>query len=446
MAMKTKPPQSPSDVAQTWLLRRQRVSIEGVALLPQENMFIPKTPLVIIRGQAQAFYLDDGAGKVWILKKFLPGRTPEAQYVRAIGALVPPHRGFESGHRRRVLSRASLGGPAPSADFAPWVENTILMPQVEGSDWAYVADRVRDGTISLTSEQRLLICRNLSEKVRALEGSGLSHRDLSSTNVFIDTNTWDVHLIDWDSLYHRSLTIPPNTTFGTNGYVAPFVRVNGAPDPRRTWRPGSDRFSLAVLNVEFLTIERNSPVTGDGGLLDQDEIFVRRGRGIDRCADILRRSSPGALGLFERALLANDFDECPRPDEWIALSAGVTAPSLRDVYDPQPDFQRFIHTLQAPPPRAAPDLRDVERPDFAASYVPATGVEGPPAPSLPDLEPFDPSALPHARTAAATPPAPDLRGVGDPLGGAATQPPAAPSLNDVEDPLAGPDGRGGGGA
>ena len=135
------------------------------------------------------------------------------------------------------------------------IENTILMPLVRGSDWANVADKVRAGKINLTSEQRLLLCRNLSEKVSILERSNVSHRDLSSTNVFVDTNTWNVHLIDWDSIFHSSLTFPPNTTFGTNGYVAPFVRVNGSEDPHIRWRCGADRFSLAVLNVEFLCVE-----------------------------------------------------------------------------------------------------------------------------------------------------------------------------------------------
>ncbi|MGB8508255.1 MAG: RIO1 family regulatory kinase/ATPase, partial [Pyrinomonadaceae bacterium] len=402
--------QSPSDVAQAWLLIGRRLSIEGVDLLPQENMYFPKTPLIVVRGQAQAFYLEDGAGRVWILKKFLPGRTPDAQYIKAIGALIPRRAGFESGHRRRVLSRASVAGASlPSPDFVPWVENTILMPQVRGSDWAYVADRVRDGTISLTPEQRLLMCRNLSEQVKALEADGLSHRDLSSTNVFIDTNTWDVHLIDWDSIYHTSLTIPSNTTFGTNGYIAPFVKDNGVQDAQRTWGPGADRFSLSVLNVEFLSMERDSPLTGDGGLLDQDEIFARQGLGLERSAGILRRRSPIALALFERTLRANDFHECPTPDEWITLGAGVTAPSLRDVYDPQPDFKKFIHALQSsPPPRPAPDLRDVEQPDLSAQYVPTAGDEGPPAPSLSEVEAFDPRALSYIGPGATAPTAPDL--------------------------------------
>jgi|GEM_PF-3459514 len=434
--------QSPSDVAQMWLLSKKPASIEGIDLLPQENIYLKRNPLVVARGQAQAFYLHDAGKRVWILKKFLPGRNPDAQYIKAIQALIPPHTGFESGYQRKVLSRASVAGSTlPTADFPTWIENTILMPRVTGSDWAYIADKVRDGKISLSPEQRLLLCRNLSEKVSILESNHLSHRDLSSTNVFIDTNTWDVHLIDWDSIYHPGLNIPPNTTFGTNGYIAPFIRVNGTEDSRVTWTHGADRFSMGVLNIEFLSVERNSPVTGDGGLLNQDEIYNSGGSGINKLIGGLKRDFSNALGLFDRILRAKNFDECPCPDEWKALGVGVTAPSLKDVYDPQADFLTFIQQLQKVPEiqRPAPNLHNIKVPDFNVQYVSAAKDDGPSAPSLADLEPpvWDhllPGPLPEN-----APPAPRLAEIQDP--GQSTTPPttpahAAPSLTDIEDPFA----------
>src|SRR5215213_10252880 len=120
-----------SDVAQTWLKSNTRASVEGIELFPQENTYLKGNPLVIARGQAQAFYLHDETKRVWILKKFLPGRNPDAQYVRAIQTLVPRHAGFESGYQRMVLSRSSVAASAlPSPDFAQWIEHTILMPLV----------------------------------------------------------------------------------------------------------------------------------------------------------------------------------------------------------------------------------------------------------------------------------------------------------------------------
>lgn len=445
MTRKRQVQQTSSDVAQMWLLSKRCASIEGIDLLPRENIFLKGNPLVVVRGQAQAFYLYDGNKRVWILKKFLPGRNPDTQYIKAIQSLIPQHNGFESGYQRKVLSRASVAGSSlPAAEFPAWIENTILMPLVKGSDWAYIADKVRDGTISLTPEQRLLLCRHLSEKVRILESNNLAHRDLSSTNIFIDTNTWNVHLIDWDSIYHPSLIIPTNTTFGTNGYIAPFVKVSGTGEARATWVRGADRFSMAVLNIEFLSVERNSPVTGDGGLLNQDEIYNLGGSGINKIVGSLGQNFPNALGLFDRILRARNFDECPGPDAWMALGAGVTAPSLKDVYDPQPDFLTFIQELQKAKKiqRPAPNLLDIEVPDFKVPPVPATQEEAPPAPSLADLEPLDWGHLLPGTEPETAQPAPRLPEIQD-LGERTTQPTksapasAAPSLTDIEDPFAG---------
>ena len=410
----TKPRSQETDVAKAWLVSKKRIPIEGVRLLPEENTYLPNHPLVSARGQAKAYYLRDESKRTWILKKFLPGRHPDAAYIKAIQALIPPCAGFESGYQRRVLSPASVAKKElPSAEFPTWIDNTILMPRVKGSDWAWLADKVRDGTIELKREQRLLMCQNLNQKLSILEKNDLSHRDLSSTNVFIDTNTWDVHLIDWDSLYHPSLSIPPSTTFGTNGYIAPFVRVNGSEDSRLTWRAGSDRFSLAILNVEFLTVERGSPVTGDGGLFDQDEIFRLKGTGINGITDRLKRNFPVAFQVFDKTLRAQSFAACPSPEEWMGIETTPTAPSLKDVYDPQTDFLKFLHRLQQRVEIPAPKLSELEEPQYRRPPVKTTQDAGPPAPKLTDLQRLDLlEMLPAAQQTA--PSAPRLADLDDP--------------------------------
>lgn len=389
----TKPRPQETDVARAWLASKKRVSIEGVRLLPEENTYLANHPLVSARGQAKAYYLRDESKRTWILKKFLPGRHPDTAYIKAIQALIPACAGFESGYQRRVLSPASVATVAakelPSAEFPTWIDNTILMPRVKGSDWAWLADKVRDGTIVLKREQRLLMCQNLNQKLSILEKNELSHRDLSSTNVFIDTDTWDVHLIDWDSLYHPSLTIPPHTTFGTNGYIAPFVRVNGSEDGSVTWRAGSDRFSLAILNVEFLTVERGSPLTGDGGLFDQDEIYRLGGAGINEITDRLKRNFPVAFQVFDKTLRAQSFTASPGPEEWMGIETTPTAPSLKDVYDPQADFLKFLHRVQPHIEIPAPKLSELEEPQYRRPTVKTTQSAGPPAPKLTDLSRLD---------------------------------------------------------
>jgi serine/threonine protein kinase len=429
-----------SGVPEQWLASNRRIAIEGIELLPQENTLFKGNPLIVARGQAQAFYLHDKSGRVWILKKFLPGRNPDVRYIEAIQSLIPEYSGFESGNQRRVLTHASVAASSSaSSDFLSWIENTILMPKVQGSDWARIADRVRDGTINLTLEQRLLLCKNLSEKIRLLEMHNLSHRDLSSTNIFIDTNTWDLHLIDWDSLYHPTLTCPPNTTFGTNGYVAPFVKMNGVEDPQLSWTHGADRFSLAVLNVEFLSVDRDSPLTGDGGLLDQEEIYNLGGSGLNKLYAGLQQDFPAAYVLFERALHATSFGHCPGPEEWRQLGAGIEAPSLKDVYDPQADFVRFLELIQKQkPPIPAPKLSEMEAPNVGEYLAAARKEVGPPAPRLSELDRVDFSDLLARTRVENVPAAPSLAELDGPVRNVAPavstyQVPAAPRLADLEE-------------
>jgi serine/threonine protein kinase len=315
------------DVTEAWLKSGQYAEIAGLRLLPVEHPMLTGTSLVVVRGQARAYYLRDDNNLEWILKKFLPGHYPGDNYIRTVQSLIPHQPGFQSGYLRRVLTKEDVSKSGFfTAEFASWVGNTVLMPRILSSDWASLAYRMRSGILTLPNEERLLLCRRLSEKISILENSNLSHRDLSSTNVFTDEKNLLVHLIDWDSIFHPSLGMPPYTTFGTCGYVAPFVAQSSTPDPLTTWRPRSDRFSLAILNSEFLSLNAGSPSEGDGGMFNQDELYARSGSGLIRILGVLKNTFPGADSLLRRALDARSFDDCPSPSEWIALSGGITQP------------------------------------------------------------------------------------------------------------------------
>ncbi|HYP26103.1 MAG TPA: serine/threonine-protein kinase [Blastocatellia bacterium] len=355
-----------NDLGEKWLRAGQYASIEGMKLRPKESQRLVGSPIVISRGQADAYFLTDNKNQQWILKKFLPGRNPDAGYIKALQALIPQAPGFESGYKRRVLHRGSLSNSDYySSEFLDWIEHTVLMPKIPGWDWAYLADQIRDGVVDLTREQRLLICKNLSEKVALLESNKIAHRDLSASNVFIETKTWEVHLIDWDSIYHPHLSMPPNTTYGTNGYIAPFVRLNQVEDPKATWRPLSDRFSLAVMNAEFLLIDKDSPLTGDGGMFDQQELYESDGPGIRSLLRKAREEFPDAARMLERALRARSCEECAGPSEWRVwndISTGNRVPSLSEIYDPKEDFEEFLQKIRKPRPPAPqpPRLSELE--------------------------------------------------------------------------------------
>lgn len=318
-----------SDLVEAWLKSGKHAEIAGLRLRPIEYPQLKGILLATSRGQAQAFYLTDDNGLDWILKKFLPAKTPDPAYINAIGSLIPRWPGFQSGSRRQILSKSSLSKSGFfSADFGSWLENTVLMPRVSSDDWAKLADKIRNGSVRLTEDDRMLLCKSLSQQINLLERNDLSHRDLSVTNVFVDWQAQFVHLIDWDCIFHPSLAMPPNTTFGTDGYVAPFVKVSGSPDPRVTWRPRADRFSLAILNAEFLSMDFGTPDMNDGGMFDQSELFNRGGLETARIINNLQNHFPRAASLLEKALRAQSFDDCPSPADWLALSNPMPMPSL----------------------------------------------------------------------------------------------------------------------
>jgi serine/threonine protein kinase len=331
-----------------------------------------------------AYILSVVTNRSWILKKFLPGRNPVAAYINAIQALVPAGTGFESGYQRRVLSSRSVGNGFTGTEFLHWVDKTILMPRVPGSDWMNLADSLRTGAISLTMEQRVAMCRNLLGGVQALEAKGLSHRDLSLTNVFVDPNTWDVHFIDWDTLYHKSLLMPANTAIGTNGYTAPFVKTTAGEDASLTWCIHADRFAMAVLCIEFLFLEQSTPMANDGGMFEQDDLYQRHGDSLDRARRMLRPCHNDVTALFERALAAPNFGQCPSSADWLttpSLAKTAPAPRLDDVEHFMARFDHYVQGLQRQqPPRPAPPL---------SSFPAVRPVMPPPAAAAPHLDDFE---------------------------------------------------------
>ncbi len=307
----------------------------GFKLRPIANPLFKEIPLTTVRGQAQAFYLKDDQNFDWILKKFSPGKIPDAVYVNAIQPLIPHRPGLLSGYLRRVVSRKDVSNAGFfNAAFTSWIENTVLMPRIKSDDWATLADQIRTGSYQLTREERLLLCKSLSEQINLLERNDLAHRDLSSTNVFVEVGNTLTHLIDWDCIFHPSLSMPPNTTYGSDGYIAPFVKNSGNPDPHVTWRPHADRFSLAILNAEFLSMEIGTPLKNDGGMFEQSELFSRGGPEISQIINQLQNGFPDAVVLLERALQAQNFDQCPSPEDWLALSTqtSVASPNLARAF------------------------------------------------------------------------------------------------------------------
>ena len=309
----------PVDIVDRWLRSGRPACVSGTRLHPVEHRNLQGMPLSIRRGQAEAFPLTDENGTWWILKKFHPGRAPDRRYLEAIQGLLPDGAAFASGTARQVLFPDSLAGE-PGCHYTPalaqWLDGTVLMPKIPGSDWATLSDDIRSGNFRLERPHRLALCRSLAGLVEDLEQNDCAHRDFSSGNVFITVKHCTVSLIDFDSLYHPTLPMPEETTCGTEGYAAPFGWQNGIVDARRSWCPFADRFALAILNTEFLVLGERAPLAGEGGIFPQDQLCARSGQALDLAFSELRAQYPSALPLFEAAIRSRTFENCPSSEDW----------------------------------------------------------------------------------------------------------------------------------
>ncbi|HKO44460.1 MAG TPA: serine/threonine-protein kinase [Pyrinomonadaceae bacterium] len=307
------------DVIQSWLGSGQHAVLNGIPVWPRRRDGLSPMPLMASGEQASAYYLSDDEDHGWILKKFFPDTQPDSAYVKAIQQLIPRRPGFESGFARQVLESSSVSGSAYApAEFQAWIDGAIMMPEVESPSWAELSASIRERSAVLSRVERLLLCQKLSETVGWFESLDLAHRDLSGTNVLMDTLNVEIHIIDWDSLFHSSLEMPVNTTCGTSGYIAPFVRHDSIEDAGATWQINSDRFALTILNVELLTTCEG--VSLSGGVSVQEDLQNGSSRNLDPVRESLRRSFPAGVEFLTRALTARSFAECPSPAEWIALA------------------------------------------------------------------------------------------------------------------------------
>jgi len=240
------------------------------------------------------------------------------------------------------------------------------MPRTNGIDWAALADEIRDGTMQLSELQRIALCRKLTKLVEFLETSLCCHRDLSCGNVFIDCHTWEVCLIDFDSLYHPSLSMPQATTCGTPGYIPHLAWNNGKLDSRRTWCQYVDRFALALLNTEFLLVRPGFKITGEGGIFDQDELRKQSGTGINSVMRALKSKYPYAAQLLDAAIHSSSFSDCPSPHDWNSFYNMVPGlvfrpPSPSDISRVTPEdlAKKLARCKPAIPPWPAPSLDEM---------------------------------------------------------------------------------------
>jgi serine/threonine protein kinase len=364
----------PYQIMDKWLKSNKFAQVNGTKIKPIKNPMLTDIPLSIQKGQAEAFCLVCDTGKKWILKKFNTGKALNYVYLNAVSSLLPRHEAFRAGTERQILSSVMLRkipGCYYTAGLAEWLDGTILMPKIDGLDWATIADDVRQCQCQLTRSQRVELASNLADLITVLELQKCCHRDISSGNVFIILASGKIYFIDFDSLYHPSLTIPKATTCGTAGYVPPFAWDSNGLDANRTWCPYADRYTTAIIIAEFLTLDKGSPLTAEGGTFSQDELCARCGKGLNNIRKLLVRQSPHVAQLFDSAVNSRDFQSCPSPQDWKQALAtipvtDVKPPALNQIKDDYEDyFQKTLSKARpAMPLWPVPKLSEVPVVDF----------------------------------------------------------------------------------
>jgi serine/threonine protein kinase len=351
-----------AEVVEAWLQSGRNVVINRLSLKPIEHALLAGKPLSSQKGQAEAFFLIDDDGEWWILKKFHNTSNLDRSYLNKIRPLLPKDDGFLCGTERQVLSSGILQkivGCHYDRDLDQWLDGTILMPRIKGFDWSALADEIRDGSIRVDQLQRFTLCKNLTELIELLETGRCSHRDLSCGNVFVDTYTWQVSLIDFDSFYHPRLVMPRGTTCGTTGYTAHHAWSNGKLDARGTWCEKADRYALTLLNVEFLLMAQGTGITGEGGIFDQDELRKQSGNKINSVIGQLKTQYPLAAQFLESTIRSSNFSECPSPQDWSTFYntiPGLMAPSpnINDLSQIPPEYFTRILSKCKPAARLWP--------------------------------------------------------------------------------------------
>lgn len=169
--------------------------------------------------------------------------------------------------------------------------------------------------------QGVLYAISLANQIEDLESLGGCHRDLSSSNIFLNKNSFDVVIIDWDQFYHSALSPPTNLKRGTPCYKPSF---------RSEYETYGDRYALAILITEFLSVQKpcnDSSFFSQGELKDAQDIKVAGKILEDRQVFSFLPNTLEMRNLLIKTLTAKSFSAMTPPCLWRkALSKLLEAP------------------------------------------------------------------------------------------------------------------------
>jgi hypothetical protein len=253
-----------------------------------------------------------GPDGTYALKTFYRGFSlPE--YV----ALTPALAEFGDLPGLRTCRRRLIEPAEADAIGEPGLAFAVLMPWIEGVSWAGVIE----GRYPMAGPTCLSLASQTAATLAALEGRGLAHADVSSSNVII-TNTGTgstIELIDVEDMYHESLGSLPYVPDGSPGYAHPRNQGRGCRN-----RYG-DRFAGGILLAEMLAWPDPAvrEAAADVSVFEPAEL-CRGGPKFALMRDGLQDQSAEVARLFERIWDSPGQSGCPRIAEWASAIEALT--------------------------------------------------------------------------------------------------------------------------
>src|SRR5271166_1028469 len=115
-----------------------------------------------------------------------------------------------------------------------------------------LAARLRRGSVSISGEEGLAICKQVADGLLAIHGAGVVHRDIKPNNIMLDGSGADVRLWITDFGLARAFKAEPTiqgkeVVAGTRGYIAPELFLGQQPSQ------ASDLYAFGVVLHEIFT-------------------------------------------------------------------------------------------------------------------------------------------------------------------------------------------------
>jgi len=284
----------------------QELVIDGESYRIEPHPRIPYLPFGQEGRQSTVYKLSSPGGQGFALKVFKyryrkPYLSTLAQQLQQFSTIP----GMEA-CRRKVLT------PSKNLDLIrddPDLAYATLMPWIEGNPWIEVLSFRKP----MIADIALAIAIDFARLMTELEEKGISHGDISSSNLIIGGTAGEpsAHLVDFEQIYMPGFEKPENIPSPPLGYS----KAGSEPN----WGPFTDRLSGAIIISEILGFsdERIANKAWGESFFDPEEV----GTDCDRyllLGEVLKQNYGGRVSdLFWSAWNAATEADCPLFADWL---------------------------------------------------------------------------------------------------------------------------------